>query len=125
MSQSYFSIGFPSRSSLPFVGIMEFIVMCMRNAKSQFQPNKAFWRLELMTGMSRKFELRANCLARLEDFSCSALAVVTLQLPLHASHVCHSGNLPVTRSNRETPLNCTYLEFSSHFLTHYPYIILT
>ena len=51
--------------------------------------------------------------------------VVTLQLPLHASHVCHSGDMPVTRSSHETPLNFTHLEFSSHPLTQYPYIIPT
>ena len=34
-------------------------------------------------------ELRANCLASLEVLSCSATTSVTLQLPLHASHVCH------------------------------------
>ena len=60
------------------MGISVFIVGCMRNAKSQLQPNKAFWRLELSTGTSREFESRANCLARLEVLSCSALVVVTL-----------------------------------------------
>ena len=65
--------------------------------KVKFQSNKAFWRLKLATGMSREFELRANYLARLEVLFCSALAVVTLQLPLHASHVCHSGDLPIAR----------------------------
>ena len=43
-----------------------FIVGCMRNAKSQLQPNKTFWRLELATGTSQEFESRANCLAKLE-----------------------------------------------------------
>ena len=43
-----------SGSSLHFVGIRVFIVGCMRNAKSQFQPNRAFWRLELATGTSRE-----------------------------------------------------------------------
>ena len=38
---------------------------------------------------------RANCLAKLEVLSCSAIAGVTLQLPLHASHVCHSSDLLV------------------------------
>ena len=50
-----FSLKILSRSSLHFIGISVFIVMCMRNAKSQFQPNKAFWRLELMTGMNCEF----------------------------------------------------------------------
>ena len=69
--------------------------------KVKFQSNKAFWRLKLMTGTSREFELRANYLARLEVLFCSALAVVTLQLPLHASHVCHFGDLLVTSQSRD------------------------
>ena len=42
------------RSSLHFVGIRVFIVGCMRNAKSQLQPNRAFWRLDLAIGTSRE-----------------------------------------------------------------------
>ena len=60
-----------------------------------FQPNRAFWQLKLTTGTSREFESRANYLARLEVLSYSVPASVTLQLPLHASHVCHFGDLPV------------------------------
>ena len=67
-----------------------------------FQPNRAFWRLDLATRTSCEFELRANCLARLEVLSCSALAGVTLLLPLHASHVCHSGDLPVASQSRDS-----------------------
>ena len=73
------------------MGIRVFIVGCMRNVKSQFQPNRSFWRLELATGTSREFESGANCPARLEVFSCSTTVGVTLQLPLHVSHVCHFG----------------------------------
>ena len=57
------------------------IVVCMRNAKSQFSSNKSFWRFNLTTGTSHESELRANCLARLEVLSYSAPAVITLQLP--------------------------------------------
>ena len=125
--QSCFFQGFSFKilceSSLHFMGVRVFIIECMRNAKSQFQPNRAFWRLELVTGTSREFESRANCLARLEVLSCSATTGVTLQLSLHASHMCHSGSLPVERSSREALLECTLLELSSHSLTHYPYII--
>ena len=112
-------------SSLHFVGIRVFIVGCMRNAKSQLQPNRSFWQLELSTRTSCEFESWANCLARLEVLSYSAPAIVTLQLLLHTSHVCHSSDLPVTRSNREALLECTLLELSSHLLTYYPYIIPT
>ena len=50
------------------MGIVIFIVGCMRNAKSQLQPNKAFWQLELATGMSQEFKSLANYLAKLEVY---------------------------------------------------------
>ena len=125
VSLSKFSLKILSRSSLHFVGIREFIVKCMRNAKSQLQPNRAFWRLELATGMSREFELRANCLPKLEVLSCSVLAVVTFQLPCML-HTCATfGDLPVARSSRKAFLECTHFKFSLHSLTHNPYIIPT
>ena len=46
-----------------------------------FLQNRAFWWLDLATRMSCKFEPRDNCQARLYFLSCSAPAVVTLQLP--------------------------------------------
>ena len=72
---------FSLKNSLHFMGIRVFIVGCMRNMKSQFSSNRAFYRLDLATGTSLEFESRANCLARLKVLSCSALAVITLQLP--------------------------------------------
>ena len=42
-----------------------------------FVTNRVVWRLELATGTSRKFESRANGLARLEVSSYSATASVT------------------------------------------------
>ena len=120
-----FSLQILSSSSQHFLGIRVFIIVCMRNAKSQFQLNRAFWRFKLATWTSHEFESRANCLARLEVLSCSAPAVMTLQLPCML-HTCATfGNLPVARSSHETLLECTHLEFSSHSLTHYPYIIPT
>ena len=62
-----------------------------------FQPNRAFWRLNLATGTSREFESQANYLARLEVLSCSVLTGVTFQLPLHASHMYHSSDMLVAR----------------------------
>ena len=44
-----FSLKILSRSSLHFTSISVFIVMCMRNAKSQFQPNRELYRLSLVT----------------------------------------------------------------------------
>ena len=45
-------------------------------------------------------ESQANYLAKLEVLSCSATIGETLQLPLHASHVCHSGDLLVVSQSR-------------------------
>ena len=59
-------------------------------------------------------ESRANYLARLEILSYNATVGVTLQLPLHDSHVYHSSDLPVARSSRETLLKCILLELSLH-----------
>ena len=115
-----FSLKILSGNSLHFVGIRIFIVGCMRNAKSQFQPNKAFWRLNLRTRTSRELTVWPDW-----KLSCSALAVVNLQLP-YMLHMCATfDDLPIARSSCETLLECTHLEFSSHFLTHYPYIIPT
>ena len=48
--------------------------------KSQFFPNRVFWRLDLATGLSREFKPRANSLANLGLLSYSATASATLQL---------------------------------------------
>ena len=92
------------------MGIRVFIVGCVWNAKSQLQPNRVFWRLELATGTSREFESRANCLARLGVLSCSAIAGMTLQLPCML-HMCTiSSDLLVARSSHEALLECTLKE---------------
>ena len=56
-------------------------------------------------------------LSRLEVLSFRAIASMTLQLPLHASHVCHSSDLPIARSSCKTPLDFTLLRFL-HILSH-------
>ena len=48
--------------------------------KSQFFPNRVFWRLDLATGLSREIKLRANGLANLGLLSCSATTGMTLQI---------------------------------------------
>ena len=70
--------------------------------KVRFVTNRVVWWLGLATWLSYESELRANYLARLEVLSCKATAGVTLQLPLHASHVCHSGDLLVTSQSRDS-----------------------
>ena len=99
----FFSLKILSRSFLHFVGIRVFIVGCMRNVKSQFQPNRAFWQLNLTTGTSCEFKSQANCLARLEVLSY-----------LHASHVCHSSELLVASQSRDL---VSRLFLSAHILS--------
>ena len=125
MSQFCFSLGFLSQNSLlklstfcGYKGIYSRVYEECEESVTTKQGNVA-------TRLCDWNESRANYLARLRVLSCSATVGVTLQLPLHASHVCHSGDLPVARSNCEAILECTFLELSSHSLTHYPYKIPT
>ena len=71
--------------------------------KSQFFPNRVFWRLDLATGLSREFKPRANGLANLGLLSCTATAGVTLQLLACLARVHHSGGLQ-PRATREIQL---------------------
>ena len=71
-----------------------------RNVKSQFFPNRVFWRLDLATGLSREFKPRANGLASLRLLSYSASTGVTLQLLACLARVHHSGGLQ-PRATRE------------------------
>ena len=125
MSQFCFSLGFLSQNSLlklstfcGYKGIYSRVYEECEESVTTKQGNVA-------TRLCDWNESRANYLARLRVLSCSATVGVTLQLPLHASHVCHSSDLPVARSNCEALLNCTLLELSSHSLIQYPYIIPT
>ena len=68
--------------------------------KSQFFPNRVFWRLDLANGLSREFKPRANGLASLGLLSCSATAGATLQLLACLACVHHSGGLQL-RATRE------------------------
>ena len=58
--------------------------------KSQFFPNRVFWRLDLATGLSREFKPRVNGLASLGLLSCSATAGATLHLLACLAHMHHS-----------------------------------
>lgn len=85
--------------------------------KVKFQTNRAFWRLNLTTRMSREFESQANYLARLEVLSYSATIGVTLQLPYMLHTRATFGDSPIARSSREAFLKCTYLSIL-HTLSH-------
>ena len=73
-----FSLKILSKSSLKIVGIRVYISRVRRNVKSQFFPNKVFWRLDLATELNREFKPQANGLASLGLLSCSATAGATL-----------------------------------------------
>ena len=114
----FFSLKILSRSSLHFVGIRIFIVGCVWNVKSQVSNKHDV----LATRPHDWNELRANYLAKLKVLSCSATADVTLQLPCMLHMYATFGDLPIAKSSHEALLECTLLSFSSHSLTHYPYM---
>ena len=129
-----FSLGFLSQNSLwklslnrGYKGIYIY-TRVRRNVKSQFFPNRVFWRLDLATGLSHKFKSRANGLASLELLSCSEQLEQCFSF-WHAWHVCiilaACNREPPARSSRESLFLCTILSNSSHSLTYYPYMILT
>ena len=68
--------------------------------KSQFFPNRVFWRLDLVTRLSREFKPRENGLASLGLLSCSSTTSVTLLLLACLARVHHSGGLQ-PRATRE------------------------
>ena len=132
MSQSCFSLGFLSQNSLcklsTFHGYKDIYSRVYEGCEKSVFINKAFWRLNLTTGMSRESEQWANCLARLEFLSRSVLAIMTLQLPCML-HTCATLATCQSRVSCEIQswdsFDCTHLEFSSHSLTHNLYINLT
>ena len=69
--------------------------------KSQFFPNRVFWRLDLVTGLSREFKPRANGLASLGLLSCSAVAGATLQLLACLARVQLFGGLQAASHPRD------------------------
>ena len=80
-----------------------------------------FWRLDLATGLSRKFKPWANDLASLELLSCSEQLAWRFNF-WHAWHVCFNlaaySCEPPAKSSRESLLLCTHLNNSSHSFTH-------
>ena len=55
--------------------------------KSHILPNKVFWQLDLVIGLSREFKPRANGLASLRLLSCSEQLARCFSF-WHAWHVC-------------------------------------
>ena len=129
MSQSCFSLGFLSQNILwklsTIRGYNGYLYWCVfGKRKVRFFPNRVVWRLGLATWLSCDSESQANYLARLEVFSCSAPASMTVQLP-YMLHTCALFDDLPTVSQSRGPTKCTLLNFSSHSLTHYPYMIPT
>ena len=91
--------------------------MVRRNVKSQFFPNMVFWRLDLTTGLSREFKLRANGLASLRLLSCSAIAGATLQLLACLAREHHSGGLQPQATREIQPRVPAYLHNLEQFFT--------
>ena len=58
-----------------------------RNVKSHILPNRVFWQLDLVTGLSREFKPRANGLASLGLLSCSEQLARRFSF-WHAWYVC-------------------------------------
>ena len=126
-----FSLGFLFQNSLwklslnrGYKGVYIYIYIysrVRRNVKSHILPNRVFWRLDLATGLSHEFKLRANDLTSLELLSCSEQLARRFSF-WHAWHVCFNlaacNREPPVRSSRESLLLCTHLSNSSHSLTH-------
>ena len=91
--------------------------------KRHILPNRVFWQLDLVTGLSREFKPRANSLANLELLSCSEQLARHFSF-WHAWHVCFNlaacSREPPAKSSRESLLLCTHLSNSSHSLTPLP-----
>ena len=122
MSQSCFSLGFLFQNFLwklltirGYNGYLYWCVFGMR--KVRFFPNRVVWRLGLATWLSCDSESQANYLARLEVFSCSALASVTVQLP-YMLHTCASFcGLPAASHSRDPVVSTYRMHTSELFFT--------
>ena len=77
------------------MGIRVFIVGYVREYEKSFLYKTGGFGDSLATGTSRKFQSPNNKMARMYFFSCSALVVVTLQLPTCFTRVALLGESSV------------------------------
>ena len=85
--------------------------------KVSFSHNRVVSRLGLATRLSHKFKSRANCLASLGLFSCSATTSMTLQLP-YMLHTCaYFGDLPAVSHSQDTIASPCRMHTSELFFT--------
>ena len=130
MSQSWFSLRFLSQNSFWKLSIFRehkgiCSSVCEECERSFFyitgHSGNSVSRVEPVASLSHELTTWPNWKFCPGSFVPSAPPTCFTRVPFWrlASHV------PITRSSRETSLNCTLLEISSHYLTHYPYIIPT
>ena len=121
MSQSCFSLGFFFQNSLWKLSTFRGYKGIYNRVYEEYEESVTTKQGILVTRALDWNESRANCLARLEVLSCSATTGMTLQLPLHALHVCHSGDSPVTGQSQD-PVTRLFLSAHSwtflHTLSH-------
>ena len=115
MSQSCFSQEFFSRNSLWKLSTFRGYKGIYSRVCIEYEESVITKQGVLSTRARDWNKSQANCLARLEVFSCSTTVSMTLQLP-YMLHTCAiSSDSPVARSSREALLECTLLSFSSHY----------
>ena len=85
--------------------------------KSQFFPNRVFWRLDLATGLSREFKPWANDLVSLGLLSYNAIVGTTLQLLACLARVQHFGGLQPRATHKIQPRVPTSLHNLEQFFT--------
>ena len=115
MNQSCCSLGFLSQNSLwklsIFRGYKGIYSRVREEREKTFFCKTGCSGDSLAKGMSREFESRNNWQARLSFLSCSAPAVVTLQLSACFTRVAFwrvNSRESLARSSRENPLECTH-----------------
>ena len=129
MSQSFFSLGFLTQNSLwklstfrGYKGIYSSV--CEECEKSGFikigHYGDSTLRLEWVASLSHELTAWPDCIF----LSSSAPTVVTLQFPTCFTRV-PLWRLASCKIQLRDSFDCLHLEFSSHSLTHNPYIIHT
>ena len=131
MSQSCFSLGFLSQNYFWKLSTLRGYKGIYIRVREEHEKS-VFIQTRYSVDLASRLERVASLSPELTTWTDCTFCPVVLQLlwpfsSLHASHVCHFGDLPVTRLLyvHTSWVFCTHLEFSSHSLTHYSYIIPT
>ena len=117
MSQSCFSLGFLSQNSLWRLSTFRGYKGIYSRVYEECQESVTTKQDVLVIRACNWNESRANYLAKLEVLSYNATAGMTLQLLLHASHVCHFGDLAVASQSQDSlELHTSQISSLSHTL---------